>query len=490
MSDNNQNSVIDIHTHIFNLDYLPIEGVLRANGVGKILAKILTKIISAVTGNTDFNQKEVRLNYEDGNYTPKFMNMKNSELIEDMVYRMPIQVIEDKDIQEALDEFLELNNQNLEKSERFSEKIKLMKPYSEKYKFYSREVMFDFLNATLNKSESNKKAKRSIDFDYIKWFLFMTGNEQKIIDILLREYSHIKHFVFHMMDADKLFSKGKISKMKFSKQIENMEAVIKKYKGRFIGFIPFNPNRDKSLQYIDEAFKRGYFKGVKFYPPLGYRPSGDKNAKYSKRIDKLFEKYGDGSVPFFTHCTPSGFESIPNWSGRNANPIYWEERLKKNPDLKVCLGHAGGDAGWFDDFKKNNLFPLYNQKFIKNGKKITECIKPYGEKVFELCTKYKNVYCEVGFLAHKNDSNKLNNFKERMEYLLSIDSEKKYAFGSKIMYGSDWHILYNEGLEDNYDKAYEEVFSDSRYKHLERVKSAFFSENAKRFLGLVQEEIV
>ncbi|MFS4494706.1 amidohydrolase family protein [Maribacter sp. 2308TA10-17] len=489
MSDNNQNSIVDIHTHIFNLDYLPIEGILRANGIGKILAKVLTKIISAVTGNTDFNREEIRLSFEDENYTQKFMKMRNTELLEDMVLRMPIQVIDDKDTQEALDEFLELNEPTLEKSERFSEKIKLMEPNSEEYKFYSREVMLDFLNATLNKSESNRKAKRSIDFDYIKWFLFMTGNEQKIINILLREYRHIDHFVFHMMDADYLFKKGRPSKMLFSKQIENMEAVIQKYGDRFIGFIPFNPNRKKSLEYISEAFTRGYFKGIKFYPPLGYRPIDDKNAKYKERIDELFKKYGDGTVPFFTHCTPSGFESIPNWSGRNANPIYWEERLKINLNLKVCLGHAGGDAGWFDDFNENDIFPYYNQKFIKDGKEIIECIRPYGKKVYELCTTYKNVYCEVGFLAHNNDPGKLNNFKKRMEYLLSKDSQKNYAFGSKIMYGSDWHILYNEGLEDNYDDAYNAVFNDSNYPNLNKAKSRFFVENAKSYLG-IEEAIV
>ena len=41
---------IDIHTHVFNVRYLPIEGIIRSRGVPEFVARGLAKLLNGTTG--------------------------------------------------------------------------------------------------------------------------------------------------------------------------------------------------------------------------------------------------------------------------------------------------------------------------------------------------------------------------------------------------------------------------------------------------------
>lgn len=73
-------------------------------------------------------------------------------------------------------------------------------------------------------------------------------------------------------------------------------------------------------------------------------------------------------------------------------------------------------------------------------------------------------------------------FRKRLQKLFEKDvEESKYDFKKKIMFGSDWHILFNHGIHKRYDKAFDRLFNADILKDY---KEDFFSGNAKQYLNL------
>lgn len=146
-------------------------------------------------------------------------------------------------------------------------------------------------------------------------------------------------------------------------------------------------------------------------------------------------------------------------------------------------GSRRGEKGWFDEIKENGpIFPK-----IKEGEEL------YSEKVYELCTTYENVYCEIGFLEHIHSKEEFCNFKKRLEHLFKMDSisnsSVKFPFSSKIMYGSDWHVLFNHGMELNYDKPYLKLFHPDTSPILNKYIEEFFYKNAESYLKIHNDKV-
>ena len=57
------------------------------------------------------------------------------------------------------------------------------------------------------------------------------------------------------------------------------------------------------MEYVKRGLRNGNI-GVKFYPPMGYKPDDDYDS-----IKELFE-YCNSEIPILTHCTPEGFEAV------------------------------------------------------------------------------------------------------------------------------------------------------------------------------------
>jgi predicted TIM-barrel fold metal-dependent hydrolase len=103
-----------------------------------------------------------------------------------------------------------------------------------------------------------------------------------------------------------------------------------------------------------------YF-GVKCYPSLGYLPS-------DARLAPIFQICAEKNIPVLSHCggeTVSTFKkritvrnstgeiqfTIPGDSRTERarflnDPAHWDMVLVKNPNLKLNLGHFGGDTNW------------------------------------------------------------------------------------------------------------------------------------------------
>lgn len=442
-----ENNIIDVHTHLFNLKYLPVWGVLKSRGIGEKTSKFLEYLLLKITKESFSRQSDLKefIDSENKEYPEIFSQLDDEELIE-----LFIEISQNND---------EVLNSNLlqEAIEENQEALLNLQPFILIENTSAEVYKFNAIRWIINKALEA--------FAYLRWFLFMTSRETKLLMSLKKNYPMVKTFVFHMLDTEFFFpGNGDFSakaELSNEQQIANMKALIQQHPNKIKGFIGYNPERKNGLEIVKKAINEG-FSGIKFYPPLGYKPQD------SLELFKYCEK---NNVPVFTHCTPTGFEAVEGESGKNANPDNWEVVLKHFPNLKLCLGHAGGVNGWFN--------PLIQEQILK--------VNSYAHKVVKLCQNYKGVYAEVGFLDHIENNKEEEWFASRLVSLFKNQTEL-YNFSTKIMYGSDWHVLMNHKgkLFKNYVSEFIKLLNRPEFMALENYKTLkenFFYENANNFLN-------
>jgi hypothetical protein len=146
--------------------------------------------------------------------------------------------------------------------------------------------------------------------------------------------------------------------------------------------------------------------------------------------------------------------------------------LKANAGLRMCFGHSGGEAYWFSD-PANDA----NQK----GKRPGDAWQ-FGNQVIDLCLTYPEVYCEVGYLDGVLEPKQAALLVRRLEAVVNLPSKDgKWRFGDKLMYGTDWHMIYKVPHFEKYLEKWDEVIKQVDKGSL---RQAFFAGNAKKFLRL------
>ena len=332
--------VIDMHAHVFNYRYLPVEGILRQHKVPKVLAKALAKFIEGFTRDTG------KLETHD-----EIMKASHATIVKCICEATTDEVFLDEDVCKALDclspkEIKALRLGKAEKQFNF-------KDHKKKKSYGIRGL----INRTLKVAYKLKKAlfQKAMNLikrgkQLLKWLFLMKKKESKLYTTLKKTYPKVGLFVHHMMDMENYYDDTPMYPL--SQQIAKMRMLAESTNGRLVGFVAYDPLR-KNYQEIIRSAIEGGFCGVKFYPPNGYRAL-DNDGPKGKIVDKanrwLFKFCVDNDVPIFTHCTPHGFEAKPTPglnkgpTGLNSDPKYWEKVLE-HPEfnnLRLCFGHAGG----------------------------------------------------------------------------------------------------------------------------------------------------
>ncbi len=496
--------IIDIHSHFFNLKYLPVAGIIVRYSQGKVSHRIAAGIEWLLLKYTrsDFEQED---NFQRMYLAqPKAYLLFGEEKINtemDRVFDLspeetartisqmatPGDLLEENPLTQALAEF------------GAEEGLEVM----------SLPVGRDFENAEAAKLFSLfERLKRMLEWlmekvqalkNYLKWFLFMTNSEEDMYKYLRdRDAKPVGFFLHLMMDVDAFFndpvgSQGYASYFDFVKeQIPNMQKLNEKYAGKMTGFVAFNPARENCMEIVKDAIENRGFKGVKFYPPLGYKAFGDEH--YKDRIEALMAYCVAKDIPLFTHCNNQGFEAHPEktasgHSGYNSNPVYWEKVLEdiRFSKLRLCLAHGGGVEGWFTKNRPGDRTApesIIAADIADDGKvQKSDWNKSYAAMVYKLCVKYPNVYCDAAYLDEMVNSNSSfkeearKNFKDRLLALFALQP----VFSSKIIYGSDWHMLFQEAKNNVYLSNYITFFEDTE---LIPFQDDFFYNNALRYLNL------
>jgi len=510
--------IVDLHTHLFNARYMPLESVLN-DVMGKVdspLAKHVSDLLVSITGssykdtrgflaNTHFPSEEAR-NEElldqiwkiaqhellsrsaSKNAVTKGVGvLRNLQFSSPVLNRIPtsdVAIIVDKlaKIDYVAEGYVEAPFEPPEEPQLINE---LLGPT-----LFKLDLPFGY--AIDDAEKAVKTALRAVTSlmdplawerpeNYMEFFLTMLKSEEDMVKKVFEGYGsglpplQIVHF---MMDMQMAYPGHKEPKYPFfPRQVENMQNLQRLHPNEVFGFCAFDPRRPGDwLTRCEDAIQKGFI-GFKFYPPLGYKPSGDK-ADVQAITNEFFDFCVAGDYPLFTHCTPEGFQTHLK-EGRNAHPNGWKTVLEtpKWNNLRLCLGHAGGEASKTHDTNSPGW----------EAKNLGEWRAPdnFARIVTELCTTYPNVYCEVAnmypMLNPDNGAVFVANL-ERARTAATGDG-RPYDLMDKIGYGTDWHM---PDMVDN-TRRYCEIFLNimNRPEYVQFIDK-FFWQNAYRFMRVTE----
>lgn len=501
---------IDIHTHVFNLRYLPLSGIIRRYTHGKVPLKISRGVAkfflshTAASFETEQNvptagkiripivellgkpPQEITVQQKAIDSRYSLFNMGPDEIIEGLTDQITPSDLQDREIREALLSFSPE-----------SEKVKMAFSSAGLMGDLPDTLIFDggilsFGHTALKEMLEWVISKMDMIENHLRWLVFMMNSEEDIfLRLKERDGYGVSKFVHLMMDVDHYFKEqnGEEHKSYYdftTQQIPNMLKLQNRYPD-LIGFVAVDPAKPNWKEILDIAISSG-FKGIKIYPPLGYHFDMEADEVLRVRIDEILAYCVQNDLPLFTHCNNSGFEAYPgeDHSGYNSNPKYWSNALIRYPNLRLCLGHAGGGSGWFSQHLPVDI--THAAEIDVNWVKDTTSEQKnwnqsYAAQVLRLCVLYENVYCDASYLDEMVDSSgelsikASENFRERL--LSSIKDNP--CFERKIMYGSDWHMLFREAKQEVYYKSYVDFMS---HPDLLYFKEDFFEGNARKYLKM------
>jgi predicted TIM-barrel fold metal-dependent hydrolase len=234
----------------------------------------------------------------------------------------------------------------------------------------------------------------------------------------------------------------------------------------FVGFDPRTELRARSVRDIETplalmkvAIERYGFVGVKVYPPMGWRPIGNRagvgmtNEQATAIDDILREFYGwcvEKDVPITAHCNESNFadESYRTL----AAPEGWIEVLEAFPALHLNLGHFG-------------------------GARREEDPEGWPWRIARATKDRPTLFADVG--NHNiHDPELLEGYLAMLAGMFS--RPETGSMRDRLMYGSDWFMLALHPEYEDFLDAYERLL---RERFGPELTSAFLGGNARKFLG-------
>jgi predicted TIM-barrel fold metal-dependent hydrolase len=483
-------AAVDMHTHVFNLRSLPVRGILERRGLAPLLARAVAAIFLAMVeddaadgdrreavGRADLREPAVdasgrtahqrRHAATNGAAAP----VLRSRVIAVVADTAPATVFLDPAVAAAVDAMEEAELRDALGPER-RERLARARSGGE-----ARGVAY---SVALGLSQADKDERRRVlvrlldraagamvnGLGMLQFLHLLTRSERHIVACYRELYPDVGLAVHHMMDLAPHYGGDEPAYAYPTVQVRRILDLVNSSGGRLLAFAAWNPYRDNCREAIAYALNAGCV-GVKFYPPSGYQavrnPDGLPGAPAGRELDArnrwLFAECVARDVPLFTHCTPGGFEAHPGY-GRFSDPAHWREALVEFPTLRLGFGHAGGGEGWFAPLDDEG--PVFPESF--------------AERAVALALEFPNVYCEFGYLDEVLDAGQLAFLQRRLRRLLTASP----SFASRMLYGSDWHMLYQEAESEAYLRAFERVFTGT----LAVYATAFFETNARQFLNL------
>lgn len=298
------------------------------------------------------------------------------------------------------------------------------------------------------------------DFDLaqsLRWAALLTRDRRDILGELIRLYGPrqitedgkpigIQVFSPSLVDFDYWFRDPPQNRFsKIADQIDILSRLAQlEQRAVLLNFAPFCPLRAAVdgtgvHRVIRDAVLNKGFVGVKMYPPMGFKPIGNKEtavmghrfqasgAAVDRELRRMYEWCQANGVPIKSHGNNS--LAAQECSGRNAAPDLWDRVLTDYPDLRVNIAHFGG-------------FEEHNDPDDRN--EHAECADDpptYEKRAADLIADHENAYVDLGYwteVAGRNAPGQ--DVLDKINALLA-DNER---LGRRIMYGSDYTMIGRE----------------------------------------------
>lgn len=248
-------------------------------------------------------------------------------------------------------------------------------------------------------------------------------NQAKVFDIVRSYYPFGTRFVVLPMDMA-FMDAGKVPK-DLNAQHAELAILRNDYPDNIIPFAAVDPRRkgvDKMLQKLVEKDK---FKGVKIYPPLGYRPNDPVLMK------KIYPYCLKKNLPVMTHCSRGGVrhKSEPTATTTGyADPDNCVSIMEKFPKLRFCLGHFGGQ----DDWEKYLSDEWHDNSSPTDKSWLAKIIDIVGSG------KYPNLFVDISYTIFS--------FKENASLLKVLLQNPNFRM--QVLFGSDFYMAEQEKFRE------------------------------------------
>jgi hypothetical protein len=500
--------ILDLHTHLFNARYVPLASVI-ANAMGKDesnLANHVARLLEALTGSSysepeplaarQFQDKDVLddLRLEQiwsitkhelmvANGSLEGMNKGVSALQGESLAAPAFGLLRSSELFGILEDLSMVDYS----AEGWTDTLSLA--YAPVVPFTSLDSSLLF-GSFLDWAESVvKKALRVVTMlmapkawgeaeNYLVFFLTMLKSEEKMLEKVLSGYGsdlpplQISHY---MMDMQMAYTYHKPPYYPyFPVQVDRMQTLQRTNPARVFGFAAFDPHWEDWRTRAEDSLAKGFI-GFKFYPAMGYKPTGN-GTDIQARIDAFFDFCVLRDVAVFVHCTPQGFQTRFK-QGANAHPKYWREVLANSrwSTLRLCLGHGGGGRMENGDLKSPG--------WMANSDCEWKEADNFARIVTELCATYPNVYFEIGYITELFENDKLEVFVANIERARKATKEADlpHELLEKMAYGSDWHMPDMVDKTRKYLDIFLRIMNRDAYRGY---LDSFFWQNAYRFLKL------
>lgn len=193
-------------------------------------------------------------------------------------------------------------------------------------------------------------------------------------------------------------------------------AAKEEYKEVIIPFAHIDPRRPDALQRLKDLVENHHFKGVKIYPPLGYKPTDP------RLMNEIYPYMVEKNIPLLAHCSPGTVythEVRKKVAHQYAHPKNYQAVMKAFPQLRICLGHFGGISEW------RRYFAAEHDE--KNQPWVQVIIDMMRDK------SYPNLYADISYTIFDMQENV-----PLLKVLLEDDEAKR-----KILFGSDFFMVEN-----------------------------------------------
>jgi predicted TIM-barrel fold metal-dependent hydrolase len=488
--------IIDIHSHVFNLRYIPIKGLARSKvsgPIGNAVAYLLNEMTQSSYPEVTYPEK-----------TLDSINKKESvgDHAEALWLLFSIKMLEKTSQLEKTYDFSAIGEtaNAFENDEFIKSLTHIVGEYNEEHPD-SSIACDDISTALMSSSDTEKDLKDFFNIlkKPIKWafkkfarildkakvfgddvsdmleFLYaMTKDEKSMFHKLVREYGNhdVALYVHYMMDMQ-YGCKGEIPPYYpfFPDQCEKMSCLASDSQSKLIGFSAFDPNRPNWSEIYDKSLSLGFI-GFKFYPSMGFQPIGNEDPEIEQRVSDFLLRCAKDNVPIVTHCTPNGFQ-FQDGDGLKAHPIHWKNRLEQNgyEHLKVSFCHSGGG-------NQTNQ-GLTSPGWYASNKDEWDETDNFAKIVVELCCNYENVYCDMSYLLKVYEQTAEGQNIQKTFEKIFLEQLQTKDFSGKVMFGSDWNMPNIIDENDSYLNYFIKLFSRDEFKQF---KELFFWQNGLNFL--------